>query len=72
MSHFSMSHFHSQLLCAGALFQEQQDQPGWRLQANAERGRPRVPVARERHQRAEDRPRDGHQIHGLRAGASLL
>lgn len=58
--------------CAGARFQEQQDQPGQRLQADAEGGRPHIPVARERHQRAEDRPRDGHQVHGLRAGASLL
>lgn len=55
-------------LCLGALFQEQQDQPGQRLQADAEGGRPHGPVARERDQRAENRPRDGHQVHGLREG----
>ena len=44
----------------GAFHQKQQDQPRGRFQADAQRRRCRIPVERERHQRPQDRSRDGH------------
>lgn len=55
-----MAHICMVSVSTGAFFQEQQNQPGWWLQANVERRRPDVSVERKRHQRLKDRPGDRH------------